>query len=301
MNNKIKSSFNFLTVGKAQESKEASEGFSRYVGYGSSFVKAVCPNKKDLDAIMGYESANEPEYVVDGDNGKEVHVTFIVETDPESCNGIDIKNRLMFTLRNKPAYNKDETKVQVIDKYGNYTWAAVEDAKNGKTLASNLKIDQKNYRMAADGEVDLVSFLKTYLCIPNILKYQNGVWVVGDNAEDGVIGLDKIKDYFKGDFSELKEALKIQPNNKVKLLYGVRTTDEGKQYQSVCNRGELILRNSANASAIEKAEKALANAKANGSYANVDYQVCELKEWTVEPTNLDNTEASSTDTDGMPW
>ncbi len=297
---KIKTSFCFLNIGKTQESSEASEGFKRYVGLGSSYVKAICPNKKELDEIMGYESQNEPEYVVEGDNGKEVHLTFIVETDPETNNGIDIKNRLMFTLRNSPAYNRDETKVQVIDRYGNTSWASTEDAKAGKALASNLKIDQNNYRMAAVGEADLVAFLKAFLCVPNSLDYSNGVWTVSKDADNGEFALENIKDYFKGDFSELKKAIALQPNNKVKLLYGVRTTDEGKQYQAVCSRGEFILRNSANATAIAKLEKDLATAKANGSYANIDYRVCDLQEWIVEPTDLANAPADSKDNE-MPW
>jgi len=304
-----KNNFTFLAIGKTQESTETQE-FKKYVGVGSSFVVAVNPTKKELDSIMGFESANEPEYLVDGDNGKEARITFVVKTDPNVCNGIEITNRVMFTLRNAPAYNQDQTKVQVIDKYGNVTWADAEDAKNHKKLFSangkELKIAD-DYRMACVGEADLIGFLKAYLCVGDAFNYINGSWVLKDNADDFVFGLEHIKDYFTGDFSEIKEAIALQPNNKVKLLYGVRTTDEGKQYQAVCTRNGMVLHNSAGSNALAKLEKELANAKDRGSYANTEFIVQELKEQDVQPTDLSSAPAStdSTGTESgsgdMPW
>lgn len=303
-----KHNYCFLAIGKTTESTETSASFKRYVGVAGSFVKAVNPDKKTLDEIMGFENQSEPEYVVDTDNGKEARITFIVVTDPETNNGIEIKNRLTFTLRPTPAYNKDQTKVQVVDDYGNHTWANVEDAKAGKALllsnGNPMKIDTK-YRMACAGECDLLDFLKAYLCVADAFNYTNGVWVKKDNASECLFKLEHVKDYFKGDFSELKEALAIQPNNKVKLLYGVRTTDEGKLYQTVASKGELILRNSANASALTKLEKDLANAKQNGAYATTEFKVQELQEYVVTPTNLVDTSAGNvaaapSDSE-MPW
>lgn len=303
----MNNSYSFLVVGKTQQSTESIE-FKKYVGVGSSFVVAVNPTKKELEDLYGREIPTAPEYVVDTDNGKEARVSFVVKTDPSACNGIEITNRIMFTLRNAPAYNRDETKVQVIDQYGNSTWAVTEDAKAGKKLLSStgkeLMIDSK-YRMACVGEVDLVNFLKHYLNVGNVFNYINGSWVKKDNAEDFVFGLEHIKDYFSGNFSEIKDAIALQPNNKVKLLYGVRTTDEGKQYQAVATRNNMILPNYAGSNAYAKLEKELLNAKNNGSYANTEFKVQELAEYNVEATDLstpkeDNfgTESSSGD---MPW
>ena len=309
---KINFSKSFLAIGKTQESKEAGESsFKRYVGLGSTFVKGVQPTKKEIDDFFGFESQAEPEYVKDTDNGKEVHITFLLQTDPEANNGIELKSRAMFTLRLTPDYNRDQTKVRVLDQYGNYTWANVEDAKAGKALiganGNPQKIDTK-YRMACVGECDLVAFLKKYLWVQDAFNYVNGTWMKKEDADDYKFALENIKDYFKGDFKELKEALELRPNNKVKLLYGVRTTDEGKQYQAVCTRGELILPNAANANAVTRLEKDLVNAKQNGAYQNIDYRVCELQEWTVEPTNLEKPADTTGDmpfgdpSDGkLPW
>lgn len=298
-------SYIFLTVGKTQESTEAQE-FKRYIGVGSSYVLAVNPSKEELENIYGTEQ-KEPEYVVDGENGKEARIHFIVKTDPEANNGIELISRLMFTLRATPAYNRDETKVKVIDAYGNSAWASVEDAKAGAKLLSSegkeLMIDTK-YRMACVGEADLVGFLKKYLRVQDVFDYKNGSWVKKPNAEDYAFNLDHIKDYFNGNFSELKEALALRPGNKVKLLYGVRTaeTENGpRQYQAVASKADLILSNSSGSKGLAKLEKNLADMKSKGSYPNTEFKVQGLEEWTVEPTNLEK----KTDDDPfgaeLPW
>lgn len=309
-NMEINNSYVFLAIGKTQESTETQE-FKKYVGVGSSFVVAVNPTKKEFGDIIGHEVANDLEYVVDTDNGKEARIKFVVKTDPNTCNGVEIINQMMFTLRNAPAYNKDQSKVQVIDKYGNSTWANTEDAKAGKKLFSTtgkeLKIDS-SYRIACVGEPDLIGFLKAYLCVGDAFNYVNDSWVKKDNADDFLFGLEHIKDYFSGDFSEIKEAIALQPNNKVKLLYGVRTTDEGKQYQTIATRNGMILHNSAGSKALRKLEKDLANAKNNGSYASTDFRVQELSEYSVEPTNFSSAPTTTTGGQGsevsmgdMPW
>ena len=278
----------FLAIGKTQESKEAGEGFKRYVGYGSSRIIAFNPTKEKLDEIMGYESSFTPEYVEDKDGEKKVHIHFIVETDPNLCSGIDIKSTAMFTLELKPALTSSGESVSVIDDYGNYTKMNYEDAKAHKPLPGNYKIDQTGYRIACEGEVNLTVFLRKYLNLPPSLDYVNGVWTVKKDAkENALFRLEHIKDYFKGDFSEIKEALAYQPNNKVKLLYGVKTKDDGKQVQTVCTDADLVLPNNANGNTIAKAEKDLAGAKKANKYSKIDYRVCELQEWTVEPTNLE--------------
>jgi len=301
-----KATVSFLAIGKTQESKETGESFARYVGVGSSFVLAVNPKKGKLDELMGYESQSDPEYIKEGENGKEAHINFIVRTDPEANNGIEVTNRLMFTLRLEPAYNRDKTKVQVIDDYGNHTWVNEEDAKANKPIMKDdgnpQKIDTK-YRMACVGECDLVDFLKAYLCAEDVFNYVNGVWVKKENAQEYVFKLEHIKDYFTGNFSELSEAIGIRANNKVKLLYGVRTTEEGKQYQTIASRGDMILRNSAGSKAYERLEKVLAQAKQNGAFTTTEFRVQELQEYTVEATNLEQAPADSgsDNSDKMPW
>lgn len=301
-----KNSYSFLAIGKTQESTEAQD-IKKYIGLASSFVVGVNPTKKELEAIYGHEVANAPEYVVDTDNGKEARITFVLKTDPKVNNGIEFITRTMFILRNAPAYNSDQSKVQVIDKFGNTAWAATEDAKTGKKLFSangkELKIDS-SYRMACVGEADLIGFLKPFLCVEDAFNYINGAWVLKDHPENYVFGLEHIKDYFSGDFSEIKEAIALQPNNKVKVLYGVRNKD-GVLYQTVITRNGMVLPNYAGSRAIERLEKDLANAKNGGAFATTELRVQELSEFTVEPTNLDTNNdpltGNSSSQSEMPW
>ena len=301
-----KNSYSFLTIGKTQESTESQES-KKYIGLASSFVVAVNPTKKELESIYGREMANDPKYVVDTDNGKEARITLVLKTDPKVNNGIELLTRAMFTLRNAPAYNSDQSKVQVIDKFGNVAWAATEDAKAGKKLFSangkELKIDS-SYRMACVGEADLIGFLKAYLCIEDAFNYINDSWVLKDNTDNFIFGLENIKDYFSGDFSEIKEAIALQPNNKVKLLYGVRNKD-GVLYQSVITRNGMVLPNYAGSKAIAHLEKDLMKAKNAGSFPTTELCVQELSEFSVEPTNLDTDNdplgGNSSSQGGMPW
>ena len=298
-----KNSVSFLAIGKTQESTEAVE-FKKYIGLASSKVIAVNPTKQELKNIYGNSQDKEPEYVVEGENGKEARITFIVKPDPEKYPEADILVRAMITMRPTPAYNRDQTKVQVIDKYGNHTWADAEAAKAGGKLVSQdgkeLKINSQ-YRMAYVGEADLIDFLKAFLVVEDAFNYVNGTWVKKDNADkDCLFALERIKDYFNGDFKELREAIGLQPNNKVKLLYGVRTTEEGKQYQAVATKGDLVLRNSAGSNAIAKLDTRLNDLKAQGSYPNTEFKVQELAEWSVEPTNLEAVPAGTSE-GKMPW
>ena len=297
-----KTSYSFLAIGKTQESTEASEGFKRYVGLAASKVLAVNPKKEELDALMGYESKEEPEYVKEDDKGKMAIINFIVRTDPEANDdGIEITTRASITLRPTPAYNKDNSKVQVIDQYGNFTWIDTETAKAGNKPENVSKLDK--YRMACVGECALVDFLKKYLNVPDAYDYKNGSWIKKENgkAEEGIFGLEHISDYFKGDFSELREALALQPNNKIKLLYGVRTADNGNQFQAVCTREQLMLSNAATDKGIAKLEKDLAKAKESGFAPNTVYKVQELQEYTVQPTDLSTPVSQPESSDDLPF
>lgn len=293
--------YSFLAIGKAHESTEAVES-KRYIGVGSSFIVAVNPNKKELESIYGHEIANEPEYTKKDGDVDTVRIDFIVKTDPEQCDGIEAINKATFFLRNEGAYNRDNTKMQVIDEYGNSSWGAVEDVKmNNILLQANgkeAKISHK-YRPAFRGEADLVSFLKVYLGIEDVFNYIDGSWIMKEgNTDDYKIALEHIKDYFKGDVSELRDAIKLMPNNKVKLLYGVRTTDKG-QFQEIATRDRLVLRNSAGSRGYMRLEKDLADMKSNGAYPNTEFKVAALQEYVTQATNLD-TPAESASSE-MPW
>lgn len=288
----------FMAFSKGVESKD-STGIKRYIGVAPCFIKAVNPNKAEFEALFGAELEDEPNYIgtveVDGTEVPNVRLSFVLQPDVEKV-GFEVgpQNMALF-LQKRPRYNKEHTKVQVIDKYGRTAWPTIEQAKNheipvyGNGQAANI---DKDYRPAYVGEEELTNFLKTYLNIPNPMRYVNNTWVPADNLQDCEARLENIDNLFKGDFSEIREAVALQPLNKVKVSFGVRTTEDNKQYQAFYT--PMFLR--ANVSDYSRLDKDIQDRKLNGAYPTTEFGAYDLREYKVEATNFtSNTEAQTSE------
>lgn len=289
-------SYLFMAISRGTESTEGAP-IKRYTGVAPCFVKLCNPNKRQLEEAFGREIEDEPEYVTEtelDENGAkvkypQVRLSFLTQPDPEKV-GFDaglIPVNLYLTKKYR--YNKDNTKVQVIDKYGRTAWVTIEQAKNHEIpMYSNGPANlDKDYRPAYIGEEDLTNFIIAYLNIPSPMKYNKTEkkWYMNDNASDSECRLDHIEDYFKGNFSEVQEMLTYQPKNKVKILFGVKTNDEGKQYQAVYT--QMFLKN--NVTDYERLKKDLEASKEAGRYGTTEFVVGPFKEYTVEETDFSNT------------
>ena len=293
--------FSFMAFGKAQVSKEATE-IKRYTGVGSVFVVGVNPNKAELEKLYDRELDKDPEYLTEKDGVTSARIDFIIKTDPTAkcSNGIELLTKFSMFIRNEYRFNKDKTKVQVIDKYGRTAWVTKEQAKAHeipvyKNGPANI---DKDYRPSYICEEDITNFLKLFLGISNVEKQVKNEAtsrreVVGlvDNPQDCECRLENIEDYFKGKFNEIKGAINLMPNNKIKVLFGVRTTDEGKQYQDVYTRKFL----SNTVSVYDKLAEDVQNNKDNGAYPNTEFVVADLQEYTVQATNFNNTNNNNGD------
>lgn len=304
-----KTNFAFMAFASGKESTEGS-AVKRYVGVAPVYVLAVNPNKSELEKLYNTQLENDPEYLGETEVGEEkrkvanVRLDFIVKTDSEKCGGIEFTTKIPFFIRKEYRINRDGSKVQVIDKYGRTAWVTKEQCqaheipvyKNGPA-----NID-KDYRPAFHGEEELTNFIKAYLNIPNVMKYVNNTWVMVDKPEDCEARLESIAEYFKGNFKELRDVIALQPNNKVKALFGVRSTDDNKQYQAVYN--QMFLKNNIND--YSKLDADLQERKAAGAYSNTEFEVCELKEYNVESTDLSNSSSNdmpfpSAESSETPW
>ena len=291
-----------MAIAKGKESTEAT-GYKRYIGVGAAFVKAVNPNKKEMEALYGREQENEPEYVGtverDGKDIPNVRISFITNPDPDKYGeGILIPHT--YFLRREYRYNSDKTKVQVIDKYGRTAWVTIEQAKNHEIpMYSNGPANlDKDYRPAFVGEEELTQFLINYLNIPNVMKYDraNNKWYLVDNPQDSECRLDEIEKYFKGDFTELRSAIALQPTNKVKILYGVRTTDDNKQYQTTYTR--MTLKNSVtDYSKLDADVMEMKSRSTSASVAQTEYRVDDFQEYKVEATPITESTATTESSD----
>ena len=291
-----------MAIAKGKESTEAT-GYKRYIGVGAAFVKAVNPNKKEMEALYGREQENEPEYVGtverDGKDIPNVRISFITNPDPDKYGeGILIPHT--YFLRREYRYNSDKTKVQVIDKYGRTAWVTIEQAKNHEIpMYSNGPANlDKDYRPAYVGEEELTQFLINYLNIPNVMKYDraNNKWYLVDNPQDSECRLDEIEKYFKGDFTELRSAIALQPTNKVKILYGVRTSDDNKQYQTTYTR--MTLKNSVtDYSKLDADVMEMKSRSTSASVAQTEYRVDDFQEYKVEATPITESTATTESSD----
>lgn len=273
-----------MALGKAQESVEG-PSIKRYIGATPVFVKCVNPSKEERNKLLGAEIESEPVYLdeleVDGKKIPQLRVTFYVQPVEE-----EVIIPVTFFLRKEHRFNGDKTKVQVIDKYGYSGWATQEQLKNHGQLKSssgkNLRITT-SYRPAYNGEIQLMEFIKAYLNIADYLAYINEDWVSNPKvtASDCECSLD-MEALFKGNFTELFSVPKMMPTNKVKMMFGVRTTEEGKQYQAAYTN--KVLKNSARD--YSEIDKDLQERKKNGAYQNIEYDVKPFREYAPEPTDF---------------
>ena len=291
--------FSFMAFSAGKESTEGGV-VKRYVGVAPVTVVATNPTKSELEGIYGTSLDKDIEYTgvqdVDGVSVPYARIDFIVKTVADKVDNIDMTTKISYFLRKEYRFNKDKTKVQVIDKYGRTAWVTKEQANaheipqyaNGP---ANLDSD---YRPAYVGEEDLTNFVKNYLNIPNVQKYVDGKWILVDNPSDCEARLDNIDKFFAGDFKELKEIMSYQPNNKVKVLFGVRTTDDGKQYQSAYT--QMVLRNGVTDFA--KLDADLKERKNAGAYPTTEFEVVPLHEYKVEATEPEDLPESTKAPDG---
>jgi len=285
----MNTNFSFMAFASGKVSTEGSE-IKRYIGVAPVTLLATTPTKEQLEKIYNTNLNKAPEYTgTQNSNGKDVpyaRIDFIVKTDAERANGIDITTKISYFIRKEYRFNRDTTKIQVIDKYGRTAWVTKEQLSNHeipqyKNGPANL---DSGYRPCYVGEEDLTNFIKVYLNIPNVQRYVNNEWVMVDNPSECEARLDNIDKLFAGDFKELQEIMSYQPNNKIKVMFGVRTTDDGKQYQTAYT--QMVLRNGT--SDYSRLDKSLQESKDNGAYANVEFIAEPIKEYKVEATPVED-------------
>lgn len=292
-----------MAFGKGNISTEGAE-IKRYTGIASVFVKGVNMSIEEIDKFYGRQP--DPErtmkpYTSEENGVKKVRIDFYVEADPKSTlhPDVDFKSKVTFFLTRQPKVNKDDTKKQIIDKYGRTAWATDEEinAKQIPMYSNGPANIDAGYRVAYDGEEELIKFLIAYLAIDSVQKYVNGQWVMISNdpavLADCEASLDHIEDYFNGNFKELRDIINLQPTNKLKVLFGVNTdAATGNMYQNAYTK--MFLKNKA--TTYSSIEKNVAEAKAGGAYPTTVFEVAPLHEYVVEATTFKPTENQST-----PW
>ncbi len=232
----------------AQSSKDSGTSFKRYIGVAPVFVKGINPTKAAADAFFGYDTSREPVYIsefnrkVDGVDTKtpQLRLEFLIQTNVEEC-GVDLKSKIIFFLRKHYRVSAEKGKIQMTNKYGEFAWLPLEDAKNNRVPEEMDNFSSEGMRPAYSGEEDLVKFIKNYLNIPQRAFKVDGETRYIDDAARAECNLSEIENYFKGDLKELNTIPVLKPENTVKVMFGIRNYD-GKQYQTVYNADTLKVR-----------------------------------------------------------
>lgn len=294
-----------MAISKGRESVEVS--FKRYIGVTPVMIKAINPNKKEHEALFNTTLEEEPKYntVVEDSEGNSIQsarVQVVFQPDIEKI-GFEMPLVTMaLFLQNRPRVGATSGKTQVIDKYGRTAWVTPDElASKAIPMYSNGPADiDKDYRPAYVGEEELTAFVKTFLRIPDITVWDNEarkrVPNTKDKPEDCECRFDNLDKIFKGDFSEIIDALGSMPTNKMKILLGVRTDAEtGRLYQTVYTR-RFLSNTSSNYNSLDKEiQENINNAVQNGRTVNTEYEAVNVHEYVVTPTTFTQGTESTTE------
>lgn len=288
--------------------RESTEAFSPklYTGLAPVKILGVNPNADEIQKIYNSEEKrDEPVYLdtreVELPNGeketiKRVRIDIFVGTNEEEV-GVRLITRVSFFIQRMYRYTRDGSKINVINAYGETAWIPVTDVEKGQVPDNMNWYNTKDMRPSYYGEEQLTKFLKAYLNIPT-LSYmdRNGVRKTIEEPANAEARLSKIEDYFNGDVSEIKSVIKLMPDNKVKVLIGVNTTDRG-QYQNVFTNE--FLKNSQKMS--DWFKKQVTDAKANGMYEGTDFTYGDLEEYSSKPTNFNDINVQPSEASDLPF
>lgn len=280
--------FMAFSAGKGYEAKS----FKKYIGFAPVKVIAVNPNAKEIAAIFNKEPGEEPVYTseieVEGKKVKKTQIRFYLQTIPDACKGIKETFTLDYWLEDKPLVGTQSNKAKIIDKYGQTAWATSDEVKNKQIpMQKNgpAPIDN-DYRLAKKGEEELTDFLKVLLNIKKRFIYNKDsrTWEINTLAteEQCMARFNNVEKIAGGDISEIKSIVKgLEENQVIKVLVGIKTTPENKQYYSVYPKVFAPWYSN-----YDYMKTKVLQEQSNGSFANVEFLFSELQEFEVKPTSL---------------
>lgn len=278
----------------AFNSKDANSGSEKklYTGLTTVNVVAVNPTADEKVALYGGELRDEPTYIgKDQDGNDQIRIEFHVDSNvDDSPEKERVRTSTSFYVSNKHLASSTG-KMQVTNKFGQFSWFTEEDFNAGVSPYSWFSTI--GLRLAYRGEEDLLNFIKNLLNVPNLKSDMS-------NVSDAEACFENVPAFFTGNISEVASAVK-STNNKIKLLFGVKTTDEGKMYQAIYNKKA----ERAYSTNSEYIAKALKESKDNGAYLNVEFgqPPFTFQEYSLNPSTpseIESTNSNSVGTNSTP-
>ena len=300
-------------IENANVSKTAGTGefidVKKYCGVASVKVLAINP-KNSILRKYGWnieENAAEPNYITTlSDGTSSTRVRFLVEIqdiEPKPVISLD------FWIRDGFIIGQNSGKARVIDSFGRVAWATKEEVKTHTIpqYSNGPASIDKDYKPCHPGQEKLIAFLFKLLNITPLTQFnkQANGWVATKNP--GRLTIDDWKKLVSGDVTEIAEYVSLQPENCVKVVLGVKTTDENKSYQTFLSDCDGTTKSPyiSNASRpdAQTGEYTVARKRIDDFYNNhensgITFSALPVREWKESATNVDDNSGKMFDDEG---
>ena len=284
----------------------------KFIGVGSVSVLAVNPNNATLRKY-GWtvpEGASEPEYVYTktdnlGNPEQSAKIRFLLR-----INDFVDKPVVAYDIWIRPDFiiGSQSEKCKVIDSFGYTAWATKDDVKAKRIPEYSTGPAQINsdYKGCHPGQEKLIAFLFKYLNVTPYQTYDRNLekWINTKNP--GRLTIDDWKALCNGNVTEIEQYLSLQPENMLKVVFGVKTNDENKTYQVILDdcdgtKKTSFLPNSARPDR-QTGEYSVARKRIDEFYknhenaTNITFSALPVREWKETATDVkDNTESMFND------
>lgn len=295
-------------IQNSNESKQSVSGeivdIKKYIGVASVNVLALNPNNEKLRKY-GWsipEDAPEPTYVTtDSEGKKSARVRFLVQIQELEEKPIVAMD---FWIREDVQFNRDKTKCKIIDKYGRTAFGTKDEVKSKSIpqYSNGPAQISPDYKFCHVGEEELVSFLMKYLNITPLTTFSRLKNEFVPTTNPGILTIDHWDWLMKGKMDELAGYIAMQPSNRVKVVFGIRNTEDNKSYQTFLNgtflsNGSFVNKVSGEYAQARKAIDRWAEYHTNGM---TTFSAEPIKEWSVSATQVTEQSDDLEDTGDMP-
>ena len=209
----------------------------KYIGVGSVSIVAINPNNAKLKEF-GWtipDGAAEPSYAYNKEQNVSGRIRFLVrleELEAKPVVAMDFFIRPEIRMTSKEG--DPERKCQILDSYGNSAYATKAEFTSHKIpqYANGPAKIASNYKACHIGEAELVQFLMKFLNITPLQKFDRvkNEWV--DNKNPGELTIDHWDKLCAGNASEIAEYVACRPDNRVKVIFGVRSNEDNRSWQT---------------------------------------------------------------------
>lgn len=280
----------------------------KYIGVASVSILAVNPTNAVLRKY-GWDisdTAEEPKYSYlkqneDGSYEQFARVRFLLR-----INDLDEKPVVPYDIWIRPEFivGKNSGKCRVIDSFGRTAWATKEEIQaraipqysNGPASISN------DYKGCHPGQEKLICLLYKYLNITPLQVYDKNTDSWKDSKNPGRLTIDHWKDLCDGNADELVEYLSLQPDNRMKIIFGVRTDENNHTYQVVLDDCDGTTKMSFIGNAVTPDKQSgvysLARKRIDEYFdknkdSGYTFSAKPVREWTTTPTDVKESTAPS--------